>query len=268
MDTNEEFKNKFNEIQYLCDELFPITSVEDGEKNLYDSIRKFADTLNNSQKSTLLNILKIRNIHTHNEIRLFNISCETIEFMQGIIDGLNRKKYYNMNNQIDVSNENLKTKNLKIMSQKLNKLNKKLWMLNAAQINIIKSEFEGYILDEKKAVGRDEIKNNFFKFLNQFNSVTKRTIVLSALEKRKKQKQNQYIKLLNIAKERAKNELFNYYQDTINEISGFHPFLKKRAKQLYNELIINVQNCVTFDDLENFLEDAEEYFDDIISSED
>lgn len=146
MNNNEIFKEKFNELDKLCRELYPESKWD---KDGFRALRLFSKTLSVSDSKTLNNIINSRNIYTHDR-PIINFSQDAISFIQGLIDGVKRKLYNKSNIAIDSNIENLRTKNLRQMSEKINEIAQKFCILSRNEINNIKNEMMQYIDMEKK----------------------------------------------------------------------------------------------------------------------
>ena len=139
MNLNQQFKLKFNELDQICRKMYP------KETDNFKAMRKFAYSLDNKNKSTLLNLIKARNMNTHDDTNIISFNKDAIDFIQGLIDGANRKYYNGSRNIIDSKIENQRTKNLKTMSFKLKETIKKYSFLNTSSINSIRGELNNYI---------------------------------------------------------------------------------------------------------------------------
>jgi hypothetical protein len=134
MKLDDIFIKKFNELDQLSKKLYPKYS-----NKKFDALRHFAYSLSQSDKSSLLNLITARNTYAHDERNLIHFDQQSINFIQGLIDGANRKLHYGKKHPIDSDTENLRTNNLRIMSKKLNQLQNKMYSLSDKEINRYKS---------------------------------------------------------------------------------------------------------------------------------
>ena len=68
MNLNQQFKLKFNELDQICRKMYP------KETDNFKAMRKFAYSLDNKNKSTLLNLIKARNMNIHDDTNIITHS--------------------------------------------------------------------------------------------------------------------------------------------------------------------------------------------------
>ena len=257
MDINKQFKLKFNELDQICRKLYP------GKTDKFDALREFAYSLDQKSKSTLLNIIKIRNVNTHDDTDLFHFNRDAITFLQGLIDGANRKYYNGARTKIDSKIENLRTKNLKQMGSRINEVLKKYSFLNVSSLNSIKTELNNYIELERKANGLENVKKCYFDFLNAVGMIESRNDVRNARSEQKNLRQQQRNQNIQKAKNRAINEIENYYLEAMNNTSVFSIGKRKRIKEIRESARQAILRCNNYDDIDDVLLDYEDLFDDL-----
>lgn len=249
---DKKFRQKFNELDQICKLIYPKYS------NGFDAIRQFAYSLDGDNKQTLLNIIKARNMNIHDKNDIISFNREAIDFLQGLIDGANRKYYNGSKNKIDWNIENLRTKNLKSMGSKLNYTLKKYSFLTNDQIIKIKNELSNYIDLERKTSGLENVKKYYFEFLTAVRLIESKTEVKNA---RNAIRENNLRK----AKAKAKNEIEKMFASIINDTSLFNLVLRNRAKNLKKSAIISINRCTNYNQLSDILEEYELEFDEIDS---
>ena len=249
-DINKQFKLKFNELDQLCKLMYP------EYPNGFDAIRKFAYSLEGDNKNTLLNIIKARNMNTHDNNDIISFNKQAVVFLQGLIDGINRKIHNGSRVKIDSDVENLRTRNLKIMHSKINNVMSKYSFLSKDQILQIKGELNNYINHERTTSGLENVKKYYFEFLDAIKLIESRTEVRTA---RRKNKENNLEK----AKLRAINEIEQMFAEVINDTSIFNIVVRNRAKNLKKSAISSINRCFSFEQIEDILEDYEYKFEDI-----
>ena len=250
MDINKQFKLKFNELDQLCKLMYP------QYPNGFDAIRKFAYSLEGDNKNTLLNIIKVRNVNTHDNNDIISFNKEAVVFLQGIIDGVNRKIYNGSKVKIDSDVENLRTKNLKIMSSKINYVTNKYSFLSKNQIDQIRNELNNYITNERKASGLENVKKYYFDFLNAVKLLEARPEVRGIRRKNKEIN-------LERAKLRAINEIEQMYAEVINDTSFLNIIRRNRANNIKKSAISSINRCFSYEQIEDVVEDYENKFDEI-----
>lgn len=248
---NKQFKLKFNELDQLCKLMYP------KYPNGFDAIRQFAYSLEGDNKNTLLNLIKARNMNTHDNKDIISFNKQAVDFLQGLIDGVNRKIHNGSKVKIDSDIENLRTRNLKKMSSMINSVMSKYSFLSKDVILEIKGELNNYINHERTAIGLENVKKYYFEFLDAIKLIESRTEVRTA---RRKNKENN----LGKAKSRALNEIERMYAEVINETSIFNIVTRNRAKNLKQSAISSINRCFSFEQIDDVLEDYEFEFEDIM----
>ena len=79
---NERFIVKFNELNDIALRMFDSNSIN------FKAFHKLLRFLENDDKQRLKNIIQIRNILSHDNKRLFKVSIDSINFVNGLIFGL------------------------------------------------------------------------------------------------------------------------------------------------------------------------------------
>lgn len=248
MNINEEFKMKFNQLDQICKKLYP--KYPKG----FDALRQFAYSLESNNKSTLLNIIKARNINTHDDTNIISFNRDSIKFLQGLIDGANRRLHNGLDNKIDANLENLRTKNLKIMGSKFNYVISKYSFLSRSELENIKTDLFLYIEKEKRAKTLELIKKYYFDFLNFVKLIEKRPSVKRARSEKKA------ISLEN-AKTKAINDIEQMFIGVISETTLFNVLIRNNAKALKKSAITSIGRAKSFYEIETILEEYEDKFD-------
>lgn len=243
MNTDEQFKQKFNELDQICKKLYPAKA-----KTGFASMREFANSLSSNDKNTLTNLISSRNTHTHDDRVLFHFDAAAVRFLQGLIDGANRKLHNGLNSKIDPTVENLRSANLKEMGQKLFYLDSTLYSLSDNQKNNVKQELKKYIDNERKAVGLEAVKKEYFDFLSRYNQVVKQ------------EKSTRYKKGLENEKNDAINAVESMYRQVIAETTIFNISKRKNAKHLLESGINSINRCKDFNALSKCLDDLDDAF--------
>lgn len=251
MNINTEFINKFNKLDQLCQQLY-----NKSKKNGFDALKHFAQSLEGNNKNTLLNLIKARNMLVHNDINIINIKKDALEFLQGLIDGINRKIHNGYAHTIDSELENLRTSNLKKMSNTNQLIIKKYKFLSNSALNEISNDLKYYIDQERKANTLESIKNIYFQFQNCVDLIENRPYVKEA---RQLKKQTNFAKVKNEALQTI--ELL--YCDVINETHVLNIILRNRAKLIKKSAIEAINNCTTINQINNIIELYEEKFEDL-----
>ena len=250
MNLNEQFKLKFNELDQLCKTLYP------KHQKGFDALRQFAYSLEGNNKSTLLNLIKARNMNTHDDTNIISFNKEAIQFIQGLINGAKRRVQGGPKLKIDAECENLRSKNLNIMNSKMNFIISKYSFLNKSDIDKIRRELNEYITKEKSANNIDSIKKHYFDFLNSVKLIESTPAVKNARSERKAQN-------LENAKSKAINEIEQMFTEVISETSLFNVVVRNKANLLKKSAISSIYRCKSFYEIENIIEDFEEKFDDL-----
>ena len=251
MNLDNQFKKKFNELDQLCKSVYP------NYPNGFDALRQFANSLEGKNKTTLLNLIKARNMNTHDDTNIISFNKESIDFIQGLIDGIKRKYYNGLNVKIDSKIENQRTKNLKIMSSYLESTINKYKFLNINSLNDIRKILSNYINLESKAKNLTEIKKYYFDFINEINLIESRNDVCIA---RKQKKENNLLK----AKNNAINKIESFYAEIINDTTFFNVIIRNKAKLLKTSAITSINRCSCFNELNKIIYEYEEKFYDIL----
>lgn len=239
---DDEFKEKFNELDALAKELYPNAPAKN-----HTALKKFKDTLPNSEKKVLTNLIDARHILTHSEWKLIHIDSEALAFMSGIIDGLRRKMNSNQkNHEIYAKLENMRSKNLNEMSKKLEDLNQQLYSMDSAQKNKYKSRLRNFIEKERKARDYNEIRKIYFDFMDLYHKIMsneKNYRKKFTLEKRK---------------ESAISSITNLYNSIVGNMSFLKISTKKSAKRILEDGVRSLKNAQSFDVLDERLESIED----------
>ena len=160
----KEFLSLFNELDQLCKLMYPKNSSHG-----FDSMRSFAYSLDNSNKSTLLNIIKIRNISLHDANNIVEVSSSSVQFLQGILYGA-RRRYYNKSRiKIDARLENLRTSNLHTLSKKINIIQSKFMNAETGKKQKVIDGLQRCIDQERSASHLEDLKKYFFDGIRIFN---------------------------------------------------------------------------------------------------
>lgn len=225
-------------------------------------MRQFAYSLNPSDKDKLLNILKYRNGSVHTDSTFIHFDHQAIVFLQGLIDGCNRKIYNHSANKIDPKIENLRTENLRKMGHMAGNLNNRYRILDQRQLEQIRSRLNNYVSQEKSARGLEQVKQAYFDFINYYNSISNSNEVRSAVAKKKQAniQRNRQIYGQNLAKYRsaALAELEDTYGKILSSISIFHIGIRRKLKDIYihkKNAILYAKDLDTLDDLADSIED-------------
>ena len=260
MSHNNQFKLKFNELDQICKKMY-YPKHQGGFK----AMREFAKTLDVRNRNALLNLINARNMNTHDDTDIISFNKEAIEFLQGLIDGANRKYYNGSSNSIDAKIENLRTKNLKTMSFKMNDTLKKYSFLNSSSINSIRSELNNYIELERRASGLEAVKKHYFDFLSAVNLIESRSDVRSARKQKQEAKRQQRNESFARARDRAINEIEGFYAEAISNTTIFNVIKRNKAKKLKESAIQSIYRCSNYDDLDDVVSDYEDLFYDLDS---
>ena len=252
MDINEKFKMKFNELDQLCKKMYP-----ECKGSSFTAIRKFANTLDANNKSTLLNLISARNMKTHDKTNIINFDQGAVKFIQGLIDGINRKMHNGLNIRIDSELENLRTKNLKIMSYKINGIISKYSFLDKKYIDNIRNELNIFIEKEKKASNLDLIKKYYFDFLNYCKLIESRPEVKATRQAKREQS-------LERAKSKAINDIERMYMEIIAETTLFNITKRNKAKHIKESAIMSLNRANSFYEIEDIVDEYEDYFNDLL----
>lgn len=252
MNINQQFKQKFNELDQLCKRMYP--KYPKG----FDAMRQFAYSLEGENKNTLLNIIKTRNVNTHDSVNVISFNKAAVDFLQGLIDGANRKYYNGSKNKIDSNIENLRTKNLKVMGSKVNWVIKRYSFLNTNSLNDIRSELNRLIQLERTASGLENVKKYYFDFLTTVKMIENRSDVRNA--RRKKKESN-----LNSARNRARNEIEDLYAEVINNTSFLNLIIRNKAKLLKKSALDSIERCNDFYNLDEIVDQYQDLFDDLLN---
>lgn len=245
-----QFKKKFNELDALTKQLYP------NDKKGYDALRKFSNTLSKRDKSTLDNIIRSRHYYTHDERTLFHFDKDAVDFLQGLIDGLNRKIHNGARVKIDPDVENLRTQNLRKMGKMVNELNSYLPILNASEISAIKNELNRYIDREKTARGLEEVKKHYFDFMHDYQMLKKCPEYLSAKNRINRENQVRRENNLEKAKKRGINEIYASYNQLIADTNIWNISIRNKAKTILKNGIESVNRCNSFDDIDDVVDDV------------
>ena len=263
MGNEKKFKAKFNELDQLCQKVYPKC-----KKGTFAALKEFSKTLDDSSKSTLLNLISARNMNTHDENDIISFKSNSITFLQGLIDGLNRKYHNGLNIKINANNENLRTKNLKSMSAILNQVLNRYHFLSLNDLNNIKSKLISYIENEKRAKDYDSIRKHYFGFCEVVQNLEKEKCVQDVRNAYKKKK-DQQAKLHRKANlEKAKRQIINKIEISTSAQIAALPVLafnkKRNIKALGDKLLQAVNRCHSIDELENISEELDDAFDDYL----
>lgn len=251
MNLNEQFKLKFNELDQICKSMYPDCSRG------FDAIRKFANSLEGNNKTKLLNIIKLRNINTHEDTNIMSFNKEAIKFLQGLIDGAKRISNNVSTIKIDSNTENLRTKNLREMNSRLKYIINKYNFLDKIYLDEIKNDLTFYINKAQKANNIEMIKQCYFDFVSYIHSIESKASVKKTRMIIKNAK-------LEKAKNSAINDIESLYANVINNTSIFNIIIRNRVKTLRISAIESIERSTSFDELHDIIEEYEDIFDDII----
>lgn len=254
---SEQFKAKFNELDQLCKRIY--TNYPKG----FTAMRHFAETLNTSDKTTLLNLIKARNINAHDENNIISFNEDSLVFIQGLLDGLKRKYYNKSSINIDSKNENLRTKYLKDISYKVNSINNSFPYLTAGELKNVKSKFNIYIEKLRNAEGYENIRKIYFSCMEELKNLSKSNDVMQAKNRVKKLNNQRFQKNLENKKISATNELDAMYRDIIANTSVFNIITRSNAKKIYNNALNSINKCKTLDQIDDILDEIDDTFDDL-----
>ena len=259
MDYDKQFKLKFNELDQLCKLMYPKYLFK------FDAMRQFAYSLDGKNKSTLLNLIKARNVGTHDPVDLISFNPAAIDFLQGLIDGANRKYYNGLRGKIDPDIENLRTKNLKIMSSTLNNVINKYSHLDYNSIKRVKDYLNKYIDLERKANKLELVKKYYFDFLNEVKLIGSRNgvVIIESVKKEKTiNENNNRSKKTSVNDEKSKNNkkdkvktndnypkkyirAMNFFEKGlyIEALSIYHKYQNQKDTFFYDDCIKKIDYC-------------------------
>lgn len=149
------------------------------------------------------------------------------------------------------------------MGSRINEVLKKYSFLNVSSLNSIKTELNNYIELERKANGLENVKKCYFDFLNAVGMIESRNDVRNARSEQKNLRQQQRNQNIQKAKNRAINEIENYYLEAMNNTSVFSIGKRKRIKEIRESARQAILRCNNYDDIDDVLLDYEDLFDDL-----
>lgn len=249
---NNQFKKYFNLLDGLCKEKYP-------NENGYNAMRKFAATLNKKDETTLKNIIQMRNTFMHESRDLIEIKGGAVDFMKGLIEGLKRSN----TNKIDSDFENRRKVVIGYLKGNLTNAENRISYLDYNTQNSIRNKLKDYIKLGQNAKDIDQLNS----ILQDSNNFLRNIHKLPAVQKQNRERKE-------YALERSKREAImkieEDYSEALQEAHSLNIFKRSGALRRINSLRENavrrINQCQTFDELEDVVDDLEYDcdFDDIL----
>ena len=245
---HDPFIKKFNTLDNLCKSKYPECKGDN-----FSAMRKFADSLNPSDKSTLKSIIHLRNtIHNERDLVSINPSCQ--KFLDGLINGLRS----GTRGPIDSNLENLKKSNIDKMNGMMRGLQSKIHMVSFSEQQRIRGDLQRYIEQEKRVASVDKAKEFYFNFLNYYNSIRNMPSVKEA-------RSAQISNALARKRQEALSELTYAYREAVSDMEEEYSFLqrgkyRKKLDAVFSRYRERISTCNDFDILDDLPSDAESDF--------